>query len=95
MNGSNFWGGNDVVRRLAVGVMTEVLLARSAEPNGGSRLAAVKCVARGCVGELLVESLFASYSPGPWRSPARAELAGMLLVELEARLQRDRRGPAC
>lgn len=59
VKGSNFWGGNDVVRRLAVGLMTEVLLARSVEPNGGSRLAAVKCVARGCVGESLVESLFA------------------------------------
>jgi serine/threonine protein kinase len=47
------------VRRLAVGVMTEVLIARSAEPNVGSRLAAVKCVARGCVGEPPVESLFA------------------------------------
>ena len=59
MKETDFWLRYDLVRRLAVGVMTEVLLARSAEPKGGSRLAAVKCVARGCVGEPLVESLFA------------------------------------
>lgn len=39
--------------------MTEVLLARSAEPSEGGRLAAVKYLPRGCGGEPLAESMFA------------------------------------
>jgi serine/threonine-protein kinase len=51
----DFWRGFDLVRRLAAGAMTEVLLVRHRERG---QTVAVKRVARGCVGEPLVESMF-------------------------------------
>jgi len=54
----DFWRQHHLVSSLSVGLMTEVLLA-TAEPEGRGRMLAVKRVLRGCVGEPLVESLFA------------------------------------
>jgi len=56
----DFWHQYAFVRTLAVGLTTEVVAATAAKPGAEcGRMVAVKRVARGCVGEPLVESWFA------------------------------------